>query len=62
MSEQEITEWWSDAWSEAYERRANALGPIPSKEHRKMVYAMMRMDQAFEREQAFRDRLAEVVR
>ena len=48
-------ERWSDAWAEAYERRANGLGKMPLEVKRKMERAYERMELAFKREQELRE-------
>ena len=56
MSEQNTAEWWADGWCRAYEGRAYAyLGKMPDEEHKRMMYASKRMDEAFDREQKWRD-------
>ena len=60
MKEQNTAEWWADGWSRAYENRANAyFGKMPEEEEKRMMYASKRMDEAFEREQRWRDERCE---
>ena len=44
-------EFFTFGWEQAYERRANAyFGPMPPDEHRRMMYARLRSDISFARE------------
>ena len=48
---------FSDAWCDAYRWRSKSYGPVmPLDEYRRMMIALQRMNAAFDREFAIRDK------